>query len=334
MLRITGIRDRIAYRHMCEIIKKRPLDINIETISFCPMKCRFCCNRLYERASYVMDNELFEKIIVQYCEMGGGTLGIGSMQSDFLSDPVLNERMDIIRKYRKNLWVHSTTPLITATKYSDEELRNILENFDFWVISAEGHDQESYREMAGVDGFKIFYEQLERVGEIIEKNSLGIDIEIAFRTCNSRRLRKSEFYKKVSRLFYTSILDSFFSWFGSIKESDLPTGARLHLSCNKGKKVNCVVPNATLAMQASGKVVGCGCIDWLEQYCIGDIRKNSLKEIWSSAEAQQFRQAFERGELPTICEECGLYTPVTCLQKKRLMNYNSLDGLYYWRKHK
>ena len=49
------------------------------------------------------------------------------MQSDFLSDPVLNERMDIIRKYRKNLWVHSTTPLITATKYSDEELRNIRE---------------------------------------------------------------------------------------------------------------------------------------------------------------------------------------------------------------
>ena len=55
---------------------------------------------------------------------------------------------------------------------------------------------------------------------------------------------------------------------------------------------NCVVPNATLAIQANGKAVGCGCIDWLEKYVIGDTNKNTLKEIWTSPKAIKFRNAF------------------------------------------
>lgn len=50
-------------------------DINIETITMWPVKCVFCCNRLYKRDYTVMDDYLFEKIIEQYCRMGGGTVG-------------------------------------------------------------------------------------------------------------------------------------------------------------------------------------------------------------------------------------------------------------------
>lgn len=329
---MKNILDKASYLYMLNIINRRPLDINIETISMCPMKCVFCCNRLYKRDYVVMDNQLFRKIIFQYCSIwGGGTIGIGSMQSDFFSDPLLLERIKIIRQYKKKLWVHSTTPLISCKRYNDEELLRILECFDYLVISALGYDKVSYQEMAGIDGFHIFDEQLERLKRIIVNNNLKIKIDIAFRTSNKQALRRSTFYRKVSNMFSVSdIKDSFFSWFGSIKKEDLPHGAKLLLKDNKGIRENCVVPNATLAIQADGKVVGCGCIDWLEKYVIGDVYENTLIEIWKSSKTKKFRNAFCRGKIPTICRECGLYVSIhNCLEKKRLLGYKSKDGLYY-----
>lgn len=322
---------RMAYLYMLYLIKRRPLDINIETITMCPVKCVFCCNRLYKRDYTIMDNKLFEKIIEQYCRMGGGTVGIGSMQSDFLLDPLLLKRVEIINKYKKELWVHSTTPLISCKKYNDKELLQILKCFDYLVVSAMGHDRETYREMAGIDAFEIFKEQLERVNRIIQNNNLKIKVDIAFRTSDKRALRKSVFYKDVKNMFCIGdIKDTFFSWFGSIKQEDLPNGAKLFIKDNHKKRENCVVPNATLAVQANGKVVGCGCIDWLEKYVIGDVRKNTLKEIWGSAKAKKFRNAFYRGKIPTICGECGLYVALReCMEKKELLGYKSIDGLYY-----
>lgn len=323
--------DNVAYFHMLRIIKKRPLDINVETVSMCPLKCVFCCNRIYKRKYVVMDNQFFEKIVKQFCDMGGGTIGLGSMQSDFLSDPLLIERIKVIKKYKKKLWLYSTTPLLSCKKYSDQELIYILHSFDYLVISAAGYDKGSYEKMAGIDGFDIFKEQLKRVKRIIEKNRLSVKVEIAFRVYNKRELLKSRFYKEVKSMFYINdIKDTYFSWFGTINNEDLPRGAKLELRYNKKKKENCVVPNATLAVQANGKVVGCGCIDWLEKYVIGDCNENTLQEIWTSSKAIKFRNAFKLGKLPSICQECGLYSSMnTCLSNWRLLQYNSLNGVYY-----
>lgn len=329
---MARILDEIAYLHMHNIIKNRPLDIKFETVTTCPLKCVFCCNRLYRREYTVMDNELFEKIIKQYCDAwGGGTLSIGSMQSDFLADPLLIERMRIIKKYKKKLWVYSTTPLISCRKYSDKELLYILCLFDYLQISVEGHNETTYERMTGVNGFHIFKEQLSRIKRIIDENSLAIKIELCCRTYNKGELIHSDFYKEISSMFYVgNVKDSFFSWFGSIKKEDLPKGARLVTKYNDMQIKNCVVPNTTLAVQADGKVVGCGCIDWLEKYIIGDCRKNTLEEIWKGPKAIKFKKAFQNGKLPSICKECGLYSPIDiCMKDKNLIHYKPSDGLFY-----
>lgn len=329
---IKNVFEELAYLHMQRLIKKRPLDINIETVSTCPLKCSFCCNNLLKKEYTVMDNELFEKIIKEFCGIGGGGLAIGSMQSDFLSDPMLMDRLRIIRKYKKNLWLYSTTTLITCKKYSDKELFFLLSLFDCLQISVEGYDRESYSVMAGIDGFDIFKEQLERVKKIIDDNFLTIKIGIYFRTNNRQKLLKSRFYKEVSHEFHiVEVRDSFFSWGSLIKKENLPKGAKLLVSHNQGKRVNCAAPNATMSVQANGRAIGCGCVDWREKYVIGDCRKNTLEEIWRGGRAVKFRNAFKRRtKLPSICRECGLYSPMDeCMKDRRLLTYKPMDGLYY-----
>lgn len=326
------ILDWVAYIYMQNYIKQRPLDINIETVSFCPMKCIFCCNRLHDRKYTVMNEQLFERIVQEYVKiLGGGVIGIGSMQSDLFSDPLLLNRIKTLRKYGDKLWVHSTTPLITCKKYSDKELIYILSVFSYLEISVEGYDEESYLLMGGIDGFRIFKEQVQRVKRLIDENHLKVKVELSFRTCDVRALKGSSFYRELKKTFpVREIRNSFFSWFGSIKKEELPRGAYLKCCDNSKKGVDCMVPNATLAVQASGKVVGCGCIDWLEKYIIGDCNKMNLREIWQGKRARDFRQAFSKGKLPSICKECGLYiSKKDIIYNKKYLRYTSKRGLYY-----
>lgn len=325
--------NKQAYMHMIDYSKERPLDINIETTTICPMSCKFCCNRIYNRKKEVMSVQTFNSIISEYVEtMGGGTVGIGSMQSDFLSDPLILERMEIISKNKKSLYVHSTTPLISAARFSDSELLSIIENMDFLDVSVEGYDTDSYEMMCGVNGFNVLIAQLKRIYRLIDENSLPLHVSLEFRTFDKQKLYQSKSYKELTSMFNEgNTLDTFFSWFGSIKETDLPLGAKLLISYNDNKNVDCVVPYATLAIQTNGNVVGCGCIDWLEANVIGNINDNSLLDIWKSDKAVSFRTAFSKrdGDLPQICKECGLYTPITCFSRMELKKYKSMDGLYY-----
>lgn len=327
---MTGIFDAAAYYHMLQIIRERPLDINIETTNICPLKCAFCCNRVYQRSVAVMDNILFESIISQYYHIGGGALGLSSMQSDLFSDPLLIDRIRILRKYKKKLWIYTTTPLISCKKYSDKELLYILRIFDCLQISIEGHNQESYKTLGGIDGFVTLKEQLERLKKIVEDNSLTIRIDLCFRTYQRKELLESDFYKEISSIFHVyNIKDTFFTWFGTIKNKDLPKGAKVITRRNVGQKVNCLVANTSLAVMANGEVVGCGCIDWLGKYVIGDCKKSTLVEIWRGYRAVSFRNAFKKGMLPSICKECNAYVPIYYMKDKIFLKYKPKDGLYY-----
>ncbi len=318
-------------KYMEEFLERRPLDINIETITACPLSCKFCCNKNYNRSRIVMPLDHFENLIEQYCDMGGGTIAIGSMQSDFLSDPLLMERISVLEKYKDHLWIYSTTPLISAKKLSDEQLLRILKVFSLIEISVAGHDRKSYFDMVGLDAFEVLHSELKRIARLIKENDLNICVWIDYRTNNADKLKESDLYKELEEIFdKSSILDSFFSWFGTIKQSDLPKGATVITQYNYDKKEDCLAA-CTLAINADGTVVGCGCIDWLGKYVIGDTYKDSLKDIWQSKIANDFRHCFSNGlgNLPSICQECALYSPYDFYNRK-YKDYNSMQGVRYF----
>jgi 8-amino-3,8-dideoxy-alpha-D-manno-octulosonate transaminase len=75
----------------------------------------------------------------------------------------------------------------------------------------------------------------------------------------------------------------------------------------KGLKLNapCLRPSSQLIIHWNGDVVLC-CQDFYGKYCFGNINRNSLQEIWSSAYFTQCRTELSRGNRScmTICEYC------------------------------
>ena len=98
------------------------------------------------------------------------------------------------------------TPLITASKYSDEDLVEILKMFDYLEISIEGHDEESYAIIGGIKGFNTFREQLSRIEQLIKKNNISCYLRFAFRSYDKYSLYRSEIYKHI-KLCYGKNID-------------------------------------------------------------------------------------------------------------------------------
>lgn len=313
------------------IVEERPLDINLEVTNFCPLKCVFCPNRKIKRNKKTMSLLLFEKICDDYYSIGGGAMGISSMQSDIFSDSLLAERLAILKKYSDKFHIHTTTNLISSHKFDENIIKNFLETFSFIEISLGGVEKEEYERMYGVDAFDIFKKQLELFRKIIDDNNLDIKVSLAIRTHQKKEIVKTAEFQELKSLFGISdIKDKFFSWYGQIEQDELPQGAELLVANNKGKIKDCVVPFATMSINTDGTVLGCGCIDWESRYPVGDITQNSIKEIWNSPKCIAFRESFSQGKMPCICTTCGLYIEKeTCFSSPSLINYKVTDGLYY-----
>lgn len=323
--------SRLALKHITKIIRKRPLDINIETTNFCPSKCIFCPNKKIKRTKQTMSMELFEKICKDYYSIGGGTIGISSMQSDIFSDDLLLDRLEILKKYKDKFYVYTTTNLVSAAKFSDDEIKEYLKLFNYIEISIGGVEKEEYKIMYGVDAFNVVKEQLNRFFRIIKENNLNIDVDIAIRTYQADKITNSQEFKELENLFpIHQVKDSFFSWYGNINQNELPEGAKLEISDNSNQNKDCVVPFATLSINYDGKVVGCGCIDWEGKYIVGNTNNQTINEIWQDKISKDFRMGFSNNNIPSLCKECALYLPKDIgFSNPVLRNYKLIDGLYY-----
>jgi radical SAM protein with 4Fe4S-binding SPASM domain len=85
-----------------------------------------------------------------------------------------------------------------------------------------------------------------------------------------------------------------------------------------------------LANNGYGSVVGCGCVDWNSKHVVGNVQNTSLKQVWQSQNALEFRTAFSNNNVPNLCKDCSLYISVDhAFSRLPLKNYDPKNGLYY-----
>jgi len=274
--------------------------------------------------------DLFLNICEDYNAIGGGYLGLSSMQSDVFSDKLLFERLDHLERF-PDIRPYTTTFLVGAAKFSDEQLLKFLKSMKTLQISFGGFDKDSYKIMYGINGYEIARQQLDRIGRLIKENRLGLEPYIFIRTPDKAAAENSDFVKTLPSCFYVAnINDQFFSWGGLIGESDLPQGARLVRADNSDKRVDCSIPWASLSVNVDGTVVGCGCVDWNSKHLIGDLKVQSIEEVWQGAPAREFRRAFSSGKVPDLCMDCDYYMRVDhAFSRPEQQNWKPTDSLYW-----
>ena len=304
------------YKTLAEIIPlKTPLSILLEPTNRCNFRCKFCPTghkNLLEKVGRPLGDmkiEFFKKIIHDIQEFPDKMDKISLYKDgEPLLHPFLPEMIEIIKNADicKEVSVTSNTALLTK----DLAIKMVKSGLDSFRVSFEALSDVRYKELTQTntknakikENIKNLY--LARIE--LKKTNPSIYIKI-----NDYKLtdqEKSMFYSEFSDIADELSIEKFMNW-------DNSHGLQLQLQQNKkSDSVNkenlhrrqvCPRPWYTLAINFNGKVSIC-CVDWSYNTIVGDLKKESLKDIWNGPRLYNFRKmhADNRRKENVVCRNC------------------------------
>ncbi len=276
-----------------------PLSIRVEPTSQCNFSCRFCANGNKEKVKETnryhghMGLELFRKIVLNIMEFEHPLryLYLYKDGEPFLN-PHLFEMIKFAKKYAisKKVLVTSNGSLLNQQNISDF----VESECDEIIISVYGVNNYQYLKFTRtkidfekfVSNIRLLYTQrkyckihLPLLGNLFSKE----DVELFFKIFGDYAdTIKSEQAVNFWPNFDLKKLDTI----------DLSRSARADLSYQEVQ----VCPNMfySLSINADGLVSACPC-DWARQVVVGDVRKSSLKDIWTGNPLAELRRVHLSG---------------------------------------
>jgi pyrroloquinoline quinone biosynthesis protein E len=302
--------------------------IDVEPIATCNLKCDFCQVPGWDRARKTkpMDVPLFKKIVVQFPRLR-------QIKLQGMGEPFLNRKLPEMIRITSDMNIDSTVitngtvlSLEMISKILDADLTNISFSFD-------GATKDTYERMRpGADYDEVtsniknlcieknkrnskLYVRIQCLvsdetvlGEIPDlvrlASDLGIDtLEIKQRLKLWEKTGDDTYQFDTVQLKTYSKLDEILEEAGGIaKERGLnfcvATDA-VYTSSNP-----CRWPWVSLYVSTEGKVVPCCALGVPETWTMGDLTKETLKEIWNNKAYRQLRKQISQNKVSTLCAAC------------------------------
>lgn len=305
------------------MLNKFPRYLSIQTSSLCNASCVFCPYRDIKNLfpEKIMDMDLYKSIIDECGNYKGIERIILYMNNEPLTDPYLIERINYAKGKVPWSSVQITTNGLLLTEEISEQIIN--SGLDCVGISFHGMRKETIEKTMGIP----FELALERISKFIDKVKRKKNIKdyIVATFLKHRYLSVEEreetfaFWKSkgVERISY---FDCPVSRAGNVKS--LP---RVY---HEGKLGGCgsIWANEMVHIVETGEIVLC-CMDWKREIILGEIKKNSIYNIWHSdkyALIRDKRDGRQDSEDSFICRRCEAAVEVD--KKEAKINKNIFVG--------
>lgn len=277
-----------------------PAEIIIETTGVCNAHCIFCPHENLPRKNLYMDDALFDRILCQLQEIPRDRLfRISPFKvNELFMDKQIFERIQKMNEMLPNAFIRIFSNLNSATPEGIERICNIRNISDI-NISLNSLDPLEYKELMGLN--------LERTLRNIRHL---IDI---FRAGKIKMIEKKIEFSRVSisketDLAYLRTFQELFSKDLDIVEARVlikgewidykPSNHPLHQNekCSRWAEIN---------ICCDGRVAFC-CMDGKCDYFIGDVKKNSVLEIYNSPAYRSLREETILKYEVEPCKSCSL----------------------------
>ncbi len=294
----------------------RPLGLICETVNICNSDCVFCPYGIQTRKFGTMDPELFTEVCRQYVAMGGGRMSLTPVVGDVLLDKELAGRIEMLRRYGHAIQPSVTTNLYALDRHSDEVISELLETMIRMNVSVYGITQEENEAIIRRKHFKKLPEQAKRLAELWERSSRRCSMWVSFRNLYEYPFETLREYVAENfghgEWFTGGATARYFNWGGAMSGS-LPGDAQF-LPASENQHTCTMLP---FAMQVywDGRVSACCCCDYDagKDLALGDVRQQTLTEIYNSEANRQLWADQESGKMQGICRNCTFHIPLTRL---------------------
>jgi MoaA/NifB/PqqE/SkfB family radical SAM enzyme len=310
--------------------EQTPETLYVETTNVCNADCVFCAYQYqadFRAGTGVIRDEIFEKALRDYAAMPMGDSGkkeinLTPLVGEPLVDPKIIERTRLAKGMGFHVVFFSNGILLHRI-----DLEALLDTgVESIVISTAPFNRESHERIYRTRRkYDDLVEGVERLLRLRNERSAATEVVILFRADIDLKeiLQQPDFRQRVFphlrpeevKKLYAQV-GSFDTWGGQIKQSDLSPGMRI--AQPPRLKYRPCQWTFFLQVMYDGRVRACSCrFTGREQskgeqdgLFVGDIREQSLEEIWRGPALRELRRRFGRGDLPRVCRACTMYRSV------------------------
>jgi radical SAM protein with 4Fe4S-binding SPASM domain len=280
-----------------------PDRFHIQTQSYCNADCIFC--PYTETANTLsmgkMPWELYQKIIDEAAQHDVQRCALLLM-----NEPLLDLELPKKIRYAKEKFRPRTEVMITSngSVLSDRKIGELVDSgLDRIKISIQGLDPQVYEHTMGglkydktVAGVKKLITAVKRS----KNRTPRVVLSIVATGSNEMEVRRFKMYWRLHGVKATSVV--FENKGGNVK---LKGGVLAPKGLTPFKA--CFRPFRTFYILYNGDVIPC-CADWGRKIVLGNVEKQSIREIWHGEPANRLRDAirtWDMEKLPPICRACS-----------------------------
>ena len=304
-----------------------PLYVVIESTNRCNLDCVMCPRTEMNRSTGNMDFDLFKEIIDQVAPT------VDFLYLHLFGEPLLNKHILEMIAYggEKGLKIGLSTNITLLDKDVSQAI--LAGKLSFLILACDGYDEESFRNRRkGVD-FAVVLRNMESFRDI-RRQAGGDGPRTVVQTIKFPDM--SEDYEEQYKKFWEG--------FGA----DNVCVKRMQNWAHQSEKVNayslesdhplddsrdvCVEPWRGLAIYWDGRVVPC-CNDYSGKEILGDLKRQTIAEVWNSERYADFRKMHASGNRKdsALCRKCDFPAEDEsgCSLKSSLFRPSTSELLYY-----
>lgn len=292
---------------------KIPFRIFIDPSDVCNFKCKFCptgdrelMKKTPGRKFGLMDFSLYKKIINDICDFKE-PIRLLLLYKD--GEPLLNPHFADMVKYAKDKGCAQKIGTATngALLSYKKNLEIIKAGLDRITISIEGINKEQYKYFSGVsvnidnmvDNIRHFYENRGNCEMYVKINGDILSIE-----------ERNKFYEIFGNIADKIFIESISPCWPEFELREVKVNRQMNMYGEKIKEVLvCPFVFYSFAINSDGTASLCHG-DWSRKLVIGDVKCNTVKEIWNSKKLFEYQKMFlmKKRKNHTVCGNCGLVT--------------------------
>lgn len=274
-----------------------PKVIEIQFQNKCNSNCLICpykdMNYNYEE----MSDDLFNKFLNEIDEDKLERLIPYLNNEPFLSKKYIEQIKKIRERYKK-VEIEISTNVSVLTKDKLEELKNL--DITELRLSVFGFDKETYKKMMPGLNHDITFKKLKMISEIMKETKTIVSIvmidnnEIDEQEFNNMQNLCNNLGFKFERWGYLDRSNNVSYKSNNIINKNVST-------CEQNR------PIERMHILSNGNVILC-CQDWRHTVILGNIKDNTIEEIWNNEKYNEVRESLYNKDKtsPEICQRCKL----------------------------
>lgn len=308
----------------------KPILFAVETTSVCNLACVMCPYPIMTREKDFIDEAMFKKIMDKWADSSY------LVRLHGMGEPLIDKRIASLINYAgdRNVRVEISS---NCTALTEDRGREVLSSkLHQMILSLDGANKNTYEHIRKKSDFDRVTANIERFLKLKEETGSKVRLVLQIILMNETVNEVDAFMKRWKPYKDKNIINEFrikrFStWAGQVEAAPEIATANLRYYPDKvEKRVPCFYLWESVVVLQDGRITPC-CFDYEGKMTLGNLKKESMEEVWHGKEMMRMRKEHIEGTLTDeICLNCIEYPRMRVPAKFYPFNSAGLHSFWTW----